>query len=248
MLFHSALIQEKALNILNLDNGIVLEPSRNKDSNMRTYLVAGSKTYKVKSENEMVKTCSCKGFKSSKICSHLVADTERLGVLLSAIRQAKPSSRSALTYPEHRGVGRKGKQRRRQRVYENNRAANTASQQPFTEVWHNNEPFFICKTTEIPVQKNFCFSCKKEFPRGILSIIPFDIVMKHQERWQYRNKSGKPEYLPSNKLTTRYYCIRSECILNRFPYFREELLRIIPGLVLHESHKNLVRDQFGIEL
>ena len=147
------------------------------------------------------------------------------------------------------GLVGKGGQPRRSRVYDrgsgqNEPEGNTGP--PFTEIWHNNEPFIVCHVNSIPRDKNKCGFCLKEFPQGILAIMPFDIALKHEERWLYPNRGRKgdePAYLPGprNKMTTRYYCINAVCVYQRFPYFRKELLEIPQELLLKESHHKLLR-------
>lgn len=95
--------------------------------------------------------------------------------------------------------------------------------------------------------------CSKEIPQTFLAIMPFDIVLKHKERWMYPNrgkKDNEPAYLPSpgNKTTTRYYCINRVCIYKRFPYFKSELLEIPSEVQLKESHRKLFVDNLGVIL
>ena len=66
---------------------------------------------------------------------------------------AKPKgsrSRSAITYPLNtKGSGRKGGQKRPQRLYHpekpfQGRDEENASKNPFTQIWQNNNPSVIC--------------------------------------------------------------------------------------------------------
>ena len=65
----------------------------------------------------------------------------------------------------------------------------------------------------MPIERNFCSYSQNEFPRGLLLIVPYDIAIKHKERWKDLNRNRKSEseqlYLPfySKKLTARFYCI-----------------------------------------
>ena len=160
--------------------------------------------------------------------------------------------RSSLTYPDAAGgAGRKGGTKRKQRIYVNNpdmpTAAKNVNNAPFSEIWHNNEPLRVINVREIPEARNRCGQCSGEFPRGILSIVPYDIALSHKERWKYYNNEKK-EYLPSphGKTTTKFYCIKGDCILKRFPYFREELLEISDSVELKDSHKKLLRDELQL--
>ena len=116
-------------------------------------------------------------------------------------------------------------------------------QHPFTEIWHNNEPFMIFKLKDLPMERSLCAYCQKEFARSPLAIVPFDIIAAHRERWMYvnhyRTSDTEPLYIPSSaeKLTAKYYCIRLNCIYNRFPYFTSQLVKINDGVILLDSHK-----------
>ena len=66
----------------------------------------------------------------------------------------------------------------------------------------------IAKLKNIPIERNLCIYCQKEFPRGPLAIVSFDIAVAHRERWMYMNRNctsdTEPLYIPSSskKLTT----------------------------------------------
>ena len=120
---------------------------------------------------------------------------------------------------------------------------------PFTKIWHNNVPFVVCLASEIAQGRNRCGQCSKEFPKGVLAVIPFYIALKHREGWQFPNREKKsndePDFVPGpvNRLTTRYYCKNKFCIYKRFPYFRQELIQVPDDLDLKASHKKLLREQ-----
>ena len=88
------------------------------------------------------------------------------------------------------GAGRKGQVKRRKR---NNGLVSppddqqTSPRPVFTEVWHNNKPLELCSITEIPSDK-VCGQCKREFPRRPLISVPFDIAIRHKEKWMYPNR------------------------------------------------------------
>ena len=166
------------------------------------------------------------------------------------------SQRSAITYPNKRGAGRKGRQPRRARVYQQradgNRQNSTNGAPPFTEIWHNNEPLVVCHVSTIPSEKNRCSYCAKEFPKNFLAIVPFDIALKHRERWQYPNRDRKsnsePAFHPgpANKMTTKYYCINNACIMGRFPCFQEQLIELPEGFAVKDSHKGFFADSLNV--
>ena len=117
------------------------------------------------------------------LCSHSVAVAEKEGILPALIAGVKSAGRSTLTYPTKAGgAGRKGGVARRWRQYVpkpggSEQAAVAGA--PFTEIWHNNEPFYVIRTDDIPKEKNKCPSCHKEFARACwqchLMILHFDI-------------------------------------------------------------------------
>ena len=124
---------------------------------------------------------------------------------------------------------------------------------PFTEIWHNNKPRRIIRVRDIPENKCVWSYCGNEFPRGPITVVRFDIVLEHEERWKYLNCNQKnennPEFMPCamNKLTKRFYCIRKECVYKRFPYFSADFFSY-SGVYLAPSHKTLIKDQFDIQI
>ena len=169
------------------------------------------------------------------------------------LRKFKSSrSRSSLTYPLNEGgAGRKGGQKQRERKYQQEEIH--TSNQLFSEIWHNNEPFEITFVIDIQIERNFCNYCRNEFPRGPFLIVPYDIAIKPKERWKYLNRNRKSEseplYLPSSakKLTTRFYRIRRRCIFNRFPYFKAELLKH-EHIALTKIHKKILKEQVDVSI
>ena len=113
----------------------------------------------------------------------------------------------------------------KERTYSHNGTNERQAQSPFTEIWHNNHPLVIYSVSQVPLNKNQYGYCGKDFARGPLAIVPFDIVIKNKERWQYLNQNRiselDPVYLPSSSKTptTRFHCIRTKCIQSRIPYF-----------------------------
>ena len=105
---------------------------------------------------------------------------------------------------------------------------------------------------KVPLNKNQYGYCAKDIPRGPLAIVPFDIVIKHKERWQYlnRNRTSKlgPVYLLSSSKTptTRFYCIRTKYNHSRFPYFSSALLEVDSEVFLTDGHKKVIKEQFNV--
>ena len=79
---------------------------------------------------------------------------------------------------------------------------------------------------------------QKQFPRGQLAIVSFDIAISHEERWLYLNRNrsadSQPLYVASSvkKLINKHYCIWRKCIYNRIPYFTVQLLKLIDRIIL----------------
>ena len=180
-------------------------------------------------------------------------------MLRNHVAKAKGSrSRSAITYPLNaKGSGQKGGLKRRQRLYHpeipfQGRDAENASKDLFTQIWHNNNLFVICSIKSVTLNRNSCWYCLTELPRGPLAIVSFDIVISHKERWQYLNGKRESEYNPkylsslTNSLTTRYYCIRRNCIYNRFPYFNATFQQVDVSIVLTNSHKKIINEQLNV--
>jgi hypothetical protein len=93
-----------------------------------------------------------------------------------------------------------------------------------------------------------------EFAQGPLIIVPYDIVLSHQERWMrpndQRQSAADPTHVPSskNQLTTKYVCVKEGCVYGRYPYFRRELLLIPDDVNLQQSHKALIERELKINL
>ena len=224
-ILHADIIERKGLDLLNNPVAISLSPSITISNTEKVYLVAG-KSSKIPdklivTEQGLVK-CDCKGFRYLSLYSHSVAISQKEGSLSLHIGNVKKSqgknrSRSATSYPTlAKGAGRKGEQKRRERAYSHHGTNESPAQSPFTEIWHNNHSLVICSVSKVPLNKNQCGYCGKEFLRGPLAIVPFNIVIKYKERWQYLNRNRTSEldlvYLPSSLKTptTHFYCIRTK--------------------------------------
>ena len=74
-----------------------------------------------------------------------------------------------------------------------------------------------------------------------------DIILAHEENWMYPDPNNQGEKLPSTRYTTKFYCIKRSCILNRFPYFGPAYLEISLELrsALKDAHRKLIRAELG---
>lgn len=264
-IFYANDIKEKALQLLNNPTCIVSAPRQTLTTSQKEFLVAkkDDEHYKVmvtRQAQEVVKvTCDCLGFKHIALCSHSVAVAETEGVLLDLIQQVKQGSRSSLTYKRKAGTGRKISKARKKRVYRNAQGASSSRSQdatglrnPFSEIWHNMQPLIVTRISDIPAAKRNCSvpKCRMAFTQGPLAVVPFDICLSHEEKWMYPRKENDTivEWLPSPTMTTKYYCIRRECILDRFPYFTLDFLRVPEDMSMKSGHKTLFFEQLDVRV
>ncbi|KAJ8019089.1 hypothetical protein HOLleu_42548 [Holothuria leucospilota] len=244
-------VVDRALELLNCPCKVQREPST--DVNARkTYLVAAKDTKKGWYKCVVYKghvNCSCPCYKYRSMCKHSLCVAEIEGILSSHLDRLKKSprrtapSKSHLLEPPKEARGKKGGSHRNPWLPKKD---STITQCPFTEIYHNNNPFVVMFLEEAPNAKH-CMYCKMEFPRILVSS-PFNIMLAHQERWMYPSANG--ERLPSAKFTTKFYCVKRQCILGRFPYFRPSLVKI-PAETrskLEESHVNILSRELDLNL
>ena len=264
---YARLIEDRALELLNNPSGIFPSPSLEAPTTTRTFCVAGTAPGKVYQVNVGMNfphkiTCNCDGFNYSQVCKHSVAVAEKENLLPSFCLNVKNLSRKTIQDGTHRGSGRKGGKQRKRRFYKAahpNGKKKEKTDHPFTEVWHNNEPFIVCKVEDIPAEKCSCETCGMPFPRGVLSCIPYDLVLSHKECWKYPKKvcqnasntreAGEVELCSTKrKKTTKYYCVNKECIFSRFPYFQPSLIEVPSNIVLDKTHEERFEQQLGAKL
>ena len=116
------------------------------------YLLEKKRKKHVKMLSSGLVTCNCKGFQFVKICKHSAAAAEKDQVLKIFVSKSKASQRAKLQ-KQGSGDGWKGHKDRRKREYSNasstpSKSSNSSS--PFSEIWHNNEPLYVCLTKDIP--------------------------------------------------------------------------------------------------
>ena len=197
-------------------------------------------------------TCNCQSFKYNSLCKHslCVAQTvdglkQHVDYVVVRLSTSK-KSRTGLVVPAKSAVGKKGgthKNARRPQKSESNDSASAV--QPFTKIHHNNQPLKVCFLSD-EVKAISCKQCGKEFPRQ-KTVIPFDIVLSHKEKWMYPDANNPGEKLPSSKYTTKFYCVDSRCIKARFPYFEPKLYLETKSVEqrLKESHRTLLTKELG---
>ena len=107
---------------MNNPTALVLSPSVIVENKEKIYLAAGKtypETYCVTVSTKSLVKCSCKGFRCSSVYSHSAAVAEKEEILKIHIGKFKNfRSRASITYPiKADGAGRKGGQKRRERMY-----------------------------------------------------------------------------------------------------------------------------------
>ena len=204
--------------------------------------------------------CSCRGFSYDNICKHSLSIATTTNILqqhLDHIVRKRNSVKNKSHLLKHGAedlAGKKGgrhnnpwrplRSGKRQQPKE-------LQKHPFTEVHHNKKPFFLNFISDIDEQhvkaSNECRSCRKEFPRRT-RIVPFDVLLSHEEKWEYPDPQNPGKKLSSKLYTTKFYCVRNDCIMRRFPYFDAENFLDIPNAVmdlLHPSHLNLLKEELN---
>ena len=78
--------------------------------------------------------------------------------------------------------------------------------------------------------------------------IPYDIIVYHKERYWYPEiqPNGTTEMkLTARKLGKKFYCVKRQCIVERFPYFWKGLLIVSDDVRsrLADSHFHLLKEQ-----
>ena len=196
-------------------------------------------------------SCTCPCYKYNNLCKHSLCVAEKAGILkehlnfLQKSSKRKAPSKSALVEPSKEAQGKKGGSHknpwRPSRAKSTQVTSQSAGERPFTEIHHNNNSFILRFLDDVP-QANECRQCRVEFPRR-KKIIPFDVILSHEEKWYYPDKHHPGRTLPSTKHTTKYYCVKGSCIKKRFPYYDSSLLEIPPEARsrLQQSYFDLLR-------
>ena len=196
-------------------------------------------------------SCTCPCYKYNNLCKHSLCVAKKAGILkehlnfLQKSSKSKAPSKSALVEPSKEAQGKKGGSHknpwRPSRAKSTQVTSQSASERPFTEIHHNNNSFILRFLDDVP-QANEYRQCRIESPRR-KKIIPFDVILSHEEKWYYPDKHHPGRKLPSTKHTTKYYCVKGSCIKKRFPYYDSSLLEIPPEARsrLQQSHFDLLR-------
>ena len=203
-------------------------------------------------------TCVCNSYKYDSVCKHSIAVSHRENILeshLQSIKQGTGGSRARLVTPVNDNcAGKKGHKAKNpwrasrscQTPASTSHQSTTQAPEGFTPaVHHNDKPFVVTFIDDAPKAQD-CQTCKTGFIRRT-KILPFDIVLGHEERWMYPDQKDKTKWVPSATTTTKYYCIRKNCIMQRFPYFNVSFLEVPPTTKenLQISHFKLLEEELG---
>ena len=249
-------IVKAAEQLLNNPNSVQRMPTITSHPTPRKYLVAGAnsktKMYECIVHKDHV-TCNCPCFKYNSLCKRSLCVAQTVGMLKKhadhvAVRlSTSKKSRTGLVVLVKNAVGKKGgthKNARRPQIPESYNSA-SAPVKPFTKIHHNNRRLKVCFLSE-EVKATACTQCGKEFPRR-KTVIPFDIVLSHEEKWMYLDANNPGVKLPSSKYTTKFYCVDGKCITARFPYFEPKLYLETKSVEqrLKDSHRTLLKEELG---
>ena len=136
------------------------------------------------------------------------------------------STKSAVLESPKEGVGKGGRSRNAWK--EARQAGSITSTSTIMEALctkvppYNNCPLVLCFLKNCPKAVE-CIQCLFEIPRRPI-IVPLDIVLEYEGIWVYPDPTNKGKQLPSTKYTTKYYCVKRSCTMERFPYFSSSLL------------------------
>lgn len=152
-------------------------------------------------------TCTCPCYKYNNLCKHSLCIAEKVAILkehLDFLRKSsrqKAPSKTALVEPTKDAQGKKGGSHknpwRPSRARCTQGTSQSANERPFTEIHHNNKSLILCFLDDVPEAKERR-QCHIEFPRR-KQIIPYDVILSHEEKWSYPDPKQPGCKLPSTK-------------------------------------------------
>lgn len=199
-------------------------------------------------------TCNCPCFKYNALCKHSLCVAQTVGLLKEHVDyvvvklSTSGKSRSGLVVPVKDAAGKKGATHKN--VWRPQRQGSSQSSSapvhPFTKIHHNNRPLKVCFLAD-DTRATACTQCGKDFPRRKI-VIPFDIVLSHEEKWMYPDANNPGMKLPSPRYTTKFYCVDGRCVTARFPYFDPTVYLEISSVEhrLKDSHRGLLKKELGL--
>ena len=114
----------------------------------------------------------------------------------------------------------------------------------YTQPYHNNCKFVLFLASG---RENKCAGCGIALPTKPPR--PFDLIVKHRERYGYPNGSGLFVYTKA-KMRDVVYHANDHCIKNRHPYFSTNRLVIEADVAtsLAPVHIKLIKDHFAVDV
>ncbi|XP_070565124.1 uncharacterized protein [Ptychodera flava] len=202
--------------------------------------------------------CECQYFKSMHICEHTVAAAEDMNVLRQYVEWAEKNKRNPVLSALYRGslpkgAGKKPGQRSRQAKSKPDiehvvDPLPVNMSHPFTEYYHNNNPFIVVFVDEVADKKALCPTCNLHFATRV-KIKPFDLILKHKERYLYPDKANI--WVPTRYQTRDvFYHLQLQCVQPRHPYFKNSFILISDDVKgkLDTSHKQILKQEFDLNL
>ena len=119
----------------------------------------------------------------------------------------------------------------------------------YEKFYQNNNPFILVFLDDVPKGKR-CIGCSNEFPRAPC-MAPFDMVLKHEERFLYPNSDGVWNQISKKKTVNKYYCINfKRCIKERHPYFWRGRVQIDEALKprLTAEHQKFLYEHLRVKV
>ena len=203
--------------------------------------------------------CQCDTYRNlCGICKHVLAVADINNNLKPFIEQLKPMEGSHITMPNKAGL-KPNKKPRRGRNNATKRAIistdemsvqnlNVRKSIPFTEVYHNNNPFNVLYIRNLKsATKSICASCGIQFQANLEK--PNDFVLQHRERWEYTcTVEGRLEKKHTVlKTTLKKYCPKRVCVLKRHPYYYNGLLDIGDVTEFGADRLQVLKLEFGYD-
>ncbi len=95
-----------------------------------------------------------------------------------------------------------------------------------TQRWHNNEPFKLVLLSDLPNPSSSrkCKACRVEFPTNLPPMSSENLIISHQEVWEFPDKNGKKIW--SSNTRQAFTHARYACVLERYPYYWERMAKV----------------------
>jgi hypothetical protein len=224
-------------------------------------VIDSDKAFTLNVEDGIVKKCTCTMFlQTNCICQHLLVAGDSLKCLSKMflfIKQKRKPSRSFVGKAQ-KNAGRKPGQSKRKGKNNIPTTPIVESIDGHTEIdkpihfqydkyYHSDEPFHVEFLSDYKKAKK-CAGCEIMF-RKVDVEEPHDLVILHQERYEYPDGDGGYK-VTRCKTRNVFYCINVECIKTRHPYFWKGRVVVAEEIRkrLSASHKMFITDRLHVEV